>query len=195
MIVAAGNRETDRANVYKISAPLANRFFHLSMVPNFHAWLKWAKGRVRNEIIQFLMIRPTLLFQMPKDSQKAFPSPRTWHFLSDFMNAFGYKSGQDISDEFSQVALGTIGEATGSEFLQHLKDFDLQQISDQVTEFIKTGKITLPKKISERYAIITAIFDAYKAKKITEQKYQVAFGQLNKEEQEAIKEYEQELNR
>ena len=42
MIVAAGNREADKGVVYRMPAPLANRFIHLEMKPEFDDWLEWA---------------------------------------------------------------------------------------------------------------------------------------------------------
>ena len=47
VIIAAGNRETDKGIVYRMPAPLANRFVHLEMRVDYNSWLDWA---VENEI-------------------------------------------------------------------------------------------------------------------------------------------------
>jgi MoxR-like ATPase len=38
VIVAAGNRDTDRGVTYRMPAPLANRFIHLTLRPDFETW-------------------------------------------------------------------------------------------------------------------------------------------------------------
>src|SRR5258706_13195970 len=81
-IVAAGNREIDRANVFKISAPLANRFVHFTVRPDFYSWKAWADvSNVHPTLIQFLALRPAAIFDPPAEAEKAFPSPRSWHFV------------------------------------------------------------------------------------------------------------------
>lgn len=189
MIIAAGNRETDRANVCKISAPLANRFIHLTIIPEFQSWKDWAtsKGNIRMEIIDFLIARPSLLIQMPKDAEKAFPSPRTWAFLSGFMSAFSYVEDEKPTEELQQVVIGTIGEAVGSEFLSHLQNYSLKKISQQINAFIQTGKITLPKTpTSLRFAIITAILDAYLSKRVDNNKFNIFLQKLSGEEKAIV---------
>ncbi len=42
VIVAAGNKETDRGVTYRMPAPLANRFRHINMEVNFEDWSQWA---------------------------------------------------------------------------------------------------------------------------------------------------------
>lgn len=188
-IIAAGNRETDRANVYKISAPLANRFVHIFVRPDFEAWKQWAVGRLRGEIIHFLILRAVLLFKMPQDSEKAFPSPRTWEFLSDLMNAYGYENGKTDPREIEELAVGAIG-ATAYEFLKFLGTPDLTKIAKQIEDFPKTGKISLPSSPSERYAVITAITQIYKEGGLINKKlYDSFLKMLSDEEKEVAKTY------
>lgn len=185
-IIAAGNRETDRANVYKISAPLANRFAHLTIVPDFQSWKEWAqtKGKIRTEVIDFLIVRPSLLFQMPRDAEKAFPSPRTWSFLSSLLDVYEYKGDVNIPQELEEVALGTIGDAVGQEFVTHLRSYNLKNISLLIDGFIKTGEITLPKTPeSVRFAISGAILDAHLAGKVDDKMYKRFLHKLTGEEQ------------
>ena len=41
-IVAAGNRDSDKGVTYRMPMPLANRFIHLEMRPDFASWQNWA---------------------------------------------------------------------------------------------------------------------------------------------------------
>ena len=42
VLVAAGNRESDKGVTYRMPAPLANRFLHLELKHNFDDWQEWA---------------------------------------------------------------------------------------------------------------------------------------------------------
>lgn len=193
-IVAAGNRETDRANVYKISAPLANRFIHFNIIPDISTWKDWAREHVRLEIVDFLILRPALLLQMPTDSEKAFPSPRTWEFLSTMLDAFSYNEDEGVSEEMKRVIIGTVGEGTGKEFIAFLSNYKIKAVSKQVDEFIKTGKLRMPKAISMRYALITAIYESHRANKIPVDRYNKFVEKLSGEEKKTIEEFEKDNN-
>jgi len=42
VMVAAGNRESDKGVTYRMPTPLANRFIHLEMKVDFESWEQWA---------------------------------------------------------------------------------------------------------------------------------------------------------
>lgn len=190
-IIAAGNRETDKANVYKLSAPLANRFVHFNLTFNLNSWRDWAeRSNVRPEIIDFLILRPALLMQMPTDSQKAFPTPRSWAFTSDLLEAFGFDSEGGVTDHLHHVILGTIGDGVGKEFIAYLKDYKMQGVSKMVDEFIATGKYTMPKNTSVRHAFIMAIFNAYISDKLDPMLYKKFCEKLTGEEVKTLEEFE-----
>lgn len=193
-IIAAGNRETDRANVYKLSAPLANRFVHFDIQPRMDTWATWAReAGIRVEILDFLALRPSLLMQMPNDSQKAFPSPRSWDFCSQLMQAFNYQPGETPDENLKNAIIGTIGEAVGKEFVVFLQDWDQQAVSKLVEEFITTGRPPkMPKPTSLRYAFIMAVVDAHLSDKIDPTAYKKFFNSLSGEEQKAVEVFEEE---
>jgi hypothetical protein len=191
-IVAAGNRETDRANVYKISAPLANRFIHFTIRADINSWKNWAKGKLRDEVIDFVYMRPSSLLRMPNDAEKAFPSPRSWAFVSALMDAFGYAENVSPTEEFKQAIIGSVGEGDGKEFLSFLTDYKVKEIANAVERFIKTGDLVLPKEQSLRMAYVTAIFHAHKAKKVAATKYAVFLSKISREEVEILNDFEKE---
>lgn len=192
-IVAAGNRETDRANVYRLSAPLANRFVHFNITTNFKNWKVWAKDNgIRPEIIDYLITQPSLLMQMPKEQEKAFPTPRSWHFTSDLLEAFDYDPDKPVDDSLNQLIIGTIGEGVGKEFIEYLGNYSLQGLSRMVEKFKKTGEYTMPKEHSLRYSFITAIAQAYFSDEITPQVYHDFVKTLSNEEQNALTIFEEQ---
>lgn len=191
-IIAAGNREIDRANVYKISAPLANRFIHFTVKADFNTWKKWADGNVRQEIIDFLIMQPSLLFQMPNESEKAFPTPRSWEFTSQLLNVHGFEGDGKVPESLKHMVIGALGENVGKTFIVFLESWQLKAFSAKVKKFMKTGNIEMPKAASMRYALVTAVYDSYSAGKLSQKLYDKFVGMLSGEERAAIKEFEEE---
>lgn len=87
-IWAAGNREEDRAAVFDMPAPLANRFLHVDVAPDFENFKSYALARGLHEhVIAFLSFRPALLHRSDV-LQPAWPSPRSWEMASQ-LHAIG----------------------------------------------------------------------------------------------------------
>jgi MoxR-like ATPase len=81
-IWAAGNRKEDRAGVFDMPAPLANRFLHLQVEPDFESFKTYAlTQKVHEQIIAFLSFRPSLLHKIDPQ-QPAWCSPRSWMMAS-----------------------------------------------------------------------------------------------------------------
>jgi hypothetical protein len=86
-IWAAGNRKEDRAAVFDMPAPLANRFLHLHVEPDLDSFKSFALASgVHEQIIAFLSYRPALLHKMDPQ-QPAWPSPRSWAMASALHHA------------------------------------------------------------------------------------------------------------
>lgn len=192
-IIAAGNREIDKANVFKLSAPLANRFVHFSVTADFKTWAEWARGNVRPEIIDFLAMRQSLLLRMPSDTskEKAFPSPRTWAFLSTILDSKKYKLGSSLGAGLEQVIMGTVGAGVGKEFVAFLTEYDLQVVGQKIEEFKRSGKIDMPKKQSQRYAIIRSILQSELEGDIAPRFFKSFLDQVNEEERETINKFKE----
>jgi MoxR-like ATPase len=81
-IWAAGNRKEDRAAVFDMPAPLANRFLHLEVEPDFESFKTYAmENGIHEQVIAFLSFRTALLHRMDPQ-QSAWPSPRSWAMAS-----------------------------------------------------------------------------------------------------------------
>lgn len=135
---AAGNRKEDRAGVFDMPAPLANRFLHLQVEPDFESFKAYALGQgVHEQIIAFLSFRPTLLHKI--DSQQpAWCSPRSWMMASSL-----HYNGLDLSP--------AIGAAAYAEFQAFMVMY--QTLPDLVPIFEGSGShIPFPLEPSARYA-------------------------------------------
>lgn len=116
-IVAAGNREQDRAVTHRMPSALANRMVHLDFDADIDDWVAWAQSAgIRPEVIAFLRFRPNLLHDFdPAVSEKAFPSPRSWEFVSAMLRA---EPEEAVEYDLFRGAVGECGAAEFSGFLQ-----------------------------------------------------------------------------
>jgi len=110
-IVAAGNRQTDQAVVFRLSSALANRFIHLDFETDIDDWRTWAIANDINPlIVGFIAARPELLCGNPEEAV-AYPTPRSWEMISDVVRAHG-----DDIESCWDIIPGIVGEAAAIEF-------------------------------------------------------------------------------
>ncbi|GGR43944.1 ATPase [Deinococcus seoulensis] len=140
---AAGNRKEDRASVFDMPAPLANRFLHLTVRPDFDSWRAYALAHGLHEhVIAFLTFRPELLWRLDPQ-QPAWPSPRAWE-----MAARLHRAGLD--------ATPAIGDAAGAEFSAFVRLYE--QLPDLGTVLEGRGAgLRLPDEPSVRYAAVVGL--------------------------------------
>lgn len=111
VMIAAGNRESDRGVTNRFPAPLANRGTHAEIVPDVKAWSAWAaKAGLPATLIGFLNFRSELLHTFdPAKPEKAFATPRSWGFVAEDM-------GGDMPEEVRIAAMsGSVGEGPAVE--------------------------------------------------------------------------------
>lgn len=151
-IWAAGNRKEDRASVFDMPAPLANRFIHFEVsvhLPSFRAYA--LRAGIHEQVIAFTAFRSELLHKV--DARRpAWPSPRSWEFASRLHGA-----GLDVAP--------AVGEGPAAEFSAFVALYrDLHDV-----EKILSGaeRPAFPKEPSARYALVLALLargrDAAKA--------------------------------
>lgn len=142
-IWAAGNRKEDRAAVFDMPAPLANRFIHLTVESHFDSFKAYALlNNMHEHILAFLAFRPALLHKLDPQ-QPAWPSPRSWMIA----NAL-YRAELDID--------AVVGLGAAAEFKAFLDIY--QQLPDIQKIFQGNGsQINFPKEPSLRYAITMAL--------------------------------------
>jgi len=146
VILAAGNRETDRAVTSRMSSALANRFVHIYFDVDVSDWIDWALDKgLTTELISFIRFRPGLLHSFdPKKNEKAFPTPRSWEFVSDVLQA----GNSNIELELSS---GIVGEGAATELMAFLKIYRNLPDPDVILLDPKAAKV--PEDPATLYAI------------------------------------------
>jgi hypothetical protein len=118
VIIAAGNRESDKGVTYRMPTPLANRFVHIEMKVDFPSWQEWAVMKnIHKDVVGYLTFAKQDLYDFDaKSSSRAFATPRSWSFVSQLMQ------DNDIDDSTAtDLIAGTIGEGLAVKFMAHRK--------------------------------------------------------------------------
>ena len=110
-IVAAGNRQSDRAAANRMPTALANRFAHINVEADAKAWRAWAAipGNCDPLVHAFIGFRPNLLHKMDSADARAFPTPRAWIQVSKIAKA--------PEALLAPLVRGLIGEGAAGEFM------------------------------------------------------------------------------
>lgn len=118
VLVAAGNRESDKGVTYRMPTPLANRFVHQEMRVDFPSWQEWAVNNgIHKDVVGYLSFAKQDLYDFdPKSASRSFATPRSWTFVSQFLE-------EEDSDEDTLMNLiaGTVGEGLAVKFMSHRK--------------------------------------------------------------------------
>jgi len=151
VMIAAGNRMGDKGVTYRMPSPLANRFLHLEIRVDFEDWEQWAiMNEVHPHVVGFLkQFKGDLYNFEPTQHDRAFPTPRTWSFVSDMID-------DDMPDSANtDMVAGLVGEGMAIKFMAHRKHAaDLPDPAD-----VLSGKVTTfkSKEVSAAYALVTSL--------------------------------------
>ncbi len=117
VMVAAGNRESDKGVTYRMPTPLANRFIHQEMKVDFASWQEWAvMNKIHKDVVGYLSFAKQDLYDFDaKSASRAFATPRSWSFVSQLLN-------DGVDDEtLTNLVAGTVGEGLAVKFMAHRK--------------------------------------------------------------------------
>jgi hypothetical protein len=118
VLVAAGNRESDKGVTYRMPTPLANRFIHQEMRVDFASYQEWAvQNNIHKDVVGYLSFAKQDLYDFdPKSASRAFATPRSWTFVSQLLED---EDGDD--DTVMNLIAGTVGEGLAVKFMAHRK--------------------------------------------------------------------------
>jgi hypothetical protein len=152
VMVAAGNRETDKGVTYRMPAPLANRFVHLEMTVDWDDYFEWAaENKIHKDVVGFLTFSKKDLYDFdPKSSSRAFATPRSWSFVSELLH-----DDDTTVDTLTDLVSGSVGEGLAVKFMAHRKVASkMPNPAD-----ILSGKVTKmeSKEISAMYSLTVSL--------------------------------------
>jgi len=152
VMVAAGNRETDKGVTYRMPAPLANRFVHLEMKVDWDDYFGWAvDNRIHKDVVGFLTFSKKDLYDFdPKSASRAFATPRSWTFVSELLF-----DDEEDTDTLTDLISGAVGEGLAVKFMAHRK---VSSKLPNPTDILK-GKVKKmdTKEISAMYSLTVSL--------------------------------------
>jgi hypothetical protein len=165
--MAAGNLKSDGAIVNDLSTAMQSRMIHFELALDHQAWIDWAtKAGIDFRVIAYMNWKPEKLQAFdPNHSDRTFPCPRTWEFVSRLIKGDAVLTR---ADHLAMLA-GTVGEGTGMEFLGFSSIFQSLPTIQQIIASPLT--FTLPTAPDVKYAIAGLIanhFDTSNASALVE---------------------------
>lgn len=158
IVLAAGNRLTDKAVAVKMPSALADRFKHFEIVGDSDAWRAWAIREGFDPMITgFIAFKPSALNTFdPKNDELVFATPRSWQSVDDDIKDLGMHDAVDLIS-------ATIGIGLCTEFLAFTETY----MNLPNTDDIFAGKdVAVPTNPSVLYAMSSKL--ASEANKLIE---------------------------
>lgn len=151
IVIAAGNRVTDKSVAYKMPRALANRLMHLEIIPEVSSWLDWAvRSGINEKVLGFISFKSDYLYEREiSQDDLAFTTPRTWEMVSDVLNGIS----DDVSFVYPMIA-GLVGKGVASEFRAWAKVY---QFLPSMKEVFGGARVAVPKATDQMYALISSM--------------------------------------
>jgi hypothetical protein len=170
VMVAAGNRESDKGVTYRMPTPLANRFIHQEMKVDFNSWQTWAvENKIHKDVVGYLSFAKQDLYDFDaKSASRAFATPRSWSFVSELLS-----DDTTEDDTIMNLIAGTVGEGLAVKFMAHRKiSGKLPKPEDVLNGKAKELEV---KEVSAMYSLVISMCyelkDSIDSKRVDDKKF------------------------
>lgn len=154
IVIAAGNRTTDKSVAFTMPKALCNRLLHFSVRSDVSSWIKWAYNNgIDNRIIGFISFDNSQLNISPETGDMAFPTPRSWSFVSSLLKAINPNNVSDIHTLISSA----VGIETAVAFEEFCQTHEYLPNIDDIFDGVCSE---YPKKQQVLYALISSLVTA-----------------------------------
>lgn len=151
IVIAAGNRVTDKSVAFKMPKALANRLLHIEVEGNFMSWKIWAISKgINPKVVGFLSFRQNYFMGFESHTDDlAFATPRSWEMVSNLLNFVC----DDVEKMYSLIS-GLVGTGVAVEFRTWCNVYkDLPDINE-----IFEGKMPhVPTSTDAMYALVSSM--------------------------------------
>lgn len=147
IVIAAGNRVTDKSVAYNMPKALANRLCHFDIQGEADSWHDWAvKSGIHPYVSGYIEYNSVALMRFDSSAASlAFPTPRSWELVSNILNFVS----SDI-DEVYPMIIGCIGHAAAASFKVWT---ELYKALPSVEEICESKEVAVPKSPELRIAL------------------------------------------
>ena len=151
IVIAAGNRTTDKSVAFKMPKALANRLMHIEVEGSFKSWKQWAiQSGINAKVVGFLSFRRERLMSFDSSTDDlAFATPRSWEMVSNILNYVE----SDVDNVYSLVA-GIVGCGAALEFRTWSKVYN--ELPD-IEEIFDGKQPKIPTRTDAMYALCSSM--------------------------------------
>ena len=202
IVIAAGNRTTDRSVSFKMPRALCNRLMHFNIKSDFDAWRSWAVNHgIDGRIIGFLGFDHARyatdagedsscgrLCQSPDSGDLAFATPRSWEFVSNILKAM------DCDVEKAHLLISAaVGGDVAVDFENWCK---VSENLPSIDNILAGTETKYPRKHDVLYTLVASISSAVisRADKITVAELQNACDYANRFPKDFVEAFYEDLN-
>lgn len=170
LMMASGNLgDEDGTDVEEFDNALNNRLIHFSHTLSSDEWVdNFGKTNCHPTVVSYIRAYPEKLYQNPTENTKAYATPRSWLFLSDFITKnFGMEaSPREFLPYLQEVAHGYIGNGA-QRFLQYCQEMVNITIQDIINRYDKVEE-ELSKYNRDKNSELIQSLKEFDIKKLTE---------------------------
>jgi hypothetical protein len=170
LMMSSGNLgDEDGTDVEEFDNALNNRLIHFSHTLGADEWIDgFAREKVHSVVVSYIKAYPERLYQNPTENTKAFATPRSWTFLSDFIcKNFGKDASPKVFLPVLQnIAHSFIGNGA-QRFLQYCQEMINITIQDIINRYDQIAKELDKYNRDKNSELIQALKD-YDVKSLTE---------------------------
>lgn len=158
IVIAAGNRTTDKSVSYKMPMALCNRLMHFEICVDFSSWKAWAYANgIDERIIGYLSFANDKLCIEPGTSDIAYPTPRSWSFASNILKAMNCSTPKEAHSLIS----GCVGNDTAIEFENWCKVF---RTLPSIDDIMKGRNAPYPQTHDGLFALTASLVTTVRSK-------------------------------
>ena len=154
IVIAAGNRITDKSVVNKMPKALANRLMHIDVETDFALWYEWAnKNNIHSSVLSFLKNNRKLLNNFESETDiLTYATPRTWEMVSNVLYCI------DENVDSCGLIQGLVGKDVSMLFYNYMKTAgNLPNIKDIFEGNAKYTKLNDEELLTLRHSIINYV--------------------------------------
>lgn len=170
LMMASGNLgDEDNCDVEEFDNALNNRLIHFSHTLGSDEWVdNFGKVFCHPTIVSYIKAYPEKLYQNPTENTRAYATPRSWSFLSDFITKnFGMEaSPREFLPYLQEVAHGYIGNGA-QRFLQYCQEMVNISIQDILNRYDQVEE-ELSKYNRDKNSELIQSLKEFKIKDLTE---------------------------
>lgn len=168
MVVAAGNRQSDRGVTFSMASPLIARMGLVDVNAELDGFLqRAAECNIRPEIMAFVAERPDMLHNFDKAfAGEPFPNPRSWFRVSDHMEI----CEKDPSLR-AEVLAGDVGKEAAGLFEAFLRVWETMPKLDDI--YTDPDSVEVPDRLDVKHCLVMGI-----AATVTEKTFDNAYAFL-----------------